>query len=62
MASRRKQGIAHRDRDFVSEVSRASYEASPLLGHLVLWMALVFVVVALVWASFAEIDLSLIHI
>ena len=56
MASRRKQGIAHRDRDFVSEVSRASYEASPLLGHLVLWMALVFVVVALVWASFAEID------
>lgn len=56
MASRKKNGIAHRDRDFVSEVSRASYEASPLLGHLVLWMALLFVAAALAWASFAEID------
>lgn len=56
MASRKKNGIARRDRDFVSEVSRASYEASPLLGHLVLWMALLFVVVALIWANFAEID------
>lgn len=56
MASRKKNGIAHRDRDFVSEVSRASYEASPLLGHLVLWIALLFVVAALAWASFAEID------
>ena len=54
MASRKKNGIAHRDRDFVSEVSRASYEASPLLGHLVLWIALLFVVAALAWASFAE--------
>ena len=56
MASRKKNGIVHRDRDFVSEVSRASYEASPLLGHLVLWIALLFVVAALAWASFAEID------
>jgi adhesin transport system membrane fusion protein len=44
------------DIHFMPETSAAEIESLPLSMHMILWITVVFLAVALVWANFAELD------
>lgn len=44
------------DLDFMPESSAAMLEQPPLLSHAILWLSVLVIVTAIVWANFADID------
>jgi len=48
--------IHREDASFMPETSAAEIESLPLSLHLILWITMVFLVSALIWSNFAELD------
>ncbi len=44
------------DQAYITDVNAASLYGASIQSHIILWMSLTFVVVAIIWASFAELD------
>lgn len=44
------------DAHFITDVNSASLYGASVKSHLILWISFAFVVIALIWASFAELD------
>lgn len=44
------------DHMYVTDVNAASLYGASIQSHIILWMALSFMVIAITWASFAELD------
>ena len=54
-ASQPKRSTREQDLDYMSETSAAALQGPPRFTHVVLWGALLFIVVFLLWAAFANI-------
>ena len=44
------------DQPYITDVNAASLYGASTQSHIILWMSLTFVVIAIIWASFAELD------
>ncbi len=44
------------DQAYVTDVNAASLYGASIQSHIILWMSLTFVVIAIIWANFAELD------
>lgn len=50
------ESIPREDFQFMPETSAAEIESLPLSLHLILWVTVVFLAIALIWANYAELD------
>jgi len=44
------------DQHFITDVNSASLYGASIQSHLILWLSVAFVAIAIIWANFAELD------
>ena len=44
------------DRKFITDINHDNFNAIPLFSHIILWLTLLFLILALIWANFATLD------
>jgi len=44
------------DQDYITDVNSASLYGASIQSHLILWLSIAFVIIAIIWANFAELD------
>ena len=53
---RAQQQYQNEDAAFLSDVNTANLYGASWRSHLILWLAFLFIIIALIWAHFAELD------
>ncbi|MBV1950848.1 MAG: HlyD family type I secretion periplasmic adaptor subunit [Cycloclasticus sp.] len=53
---RRKHEQQAEDQSYIRDINSASLYGASMQSHLILWLSLSFVLIAIIWASFAELD------
>jgi len=44
------------DQDFLSDINAANLYGASIQSHIILWLACIFVIIAIIWANFATLD------
>jgi len=44
------------DQDFISDINAANLYGASIHSHIILWLAFIFVIIAIIWANFATLD------